>query len=246
MTPSPCERLAQALQNVTDIARCAHRAGITPREFANAQVARPCSTIPFLRICVAIQHDPMPSLPHSMPKKPSDFDFGFFSMAFRMKRAMNGHDEAQAAAAIGFQAATIRRIERADALLIGVVLKVCKYLELHCFSYLSVTDTPAISKKIEAKSHLSIRRPHVSRETSLKIPDDMKPLAVLVRKRGHELRRAEMTGRALERLEGTPEYWSAFNRHQRYLASVANLTLAIEAVRREEGKEVKVLGSLAT
>jgi hypothetical protein len=238
---SPRERLAQALDPIGDYAQLAHKAGVTPREFLNAQTGRPCPTIPFLRICVAIQHDPTPSLPHVMPEKPSDFDFGFFSMAFRMKRAMNGHNEAQAAAAMGYKPATIRRIERADALLIGVVLKVCKYLELHCFSYLSVTDTAVISKKIE-KAPTAPKLPRVSRETSPKIPDDMEPLAVLVRKRSHELRRAEMTHRALERLEGTPEYWDAFNRHQQYLASVANLTLAIEAVRSVEGKEVKVLG----
>jgi hypothetical protein len=156
MTPSPRERLAQALQNVTDIARCAHKAGVTPREFSNAQVARPCPTVPFLRICVAIQHDPMPSLPHSMPEKPSDFDFGFFSMAFRMKRGLNGDSEAAAALQLDFMPVTIGRIERGDALLIGVVLKVCKYLQIHPFGYLAVTNTPVSFFK----------NSHVSRETS--------------------------------------------------------------------------------
>jgi hypothetical protein len=238
MTPSPRERLAQALDPIGDYARLAHKAGVTPREFLNAQAGRPCPTIPFLRICVAIQHDPMPSLPHLMPEKPSDFDFGFFSMAFRMKRAMNGHNEAQAAAAMGFKAATIRRIEQGDALLVGVVLKVCSYLQIHPFGYLSVTDTAAISKVVEKPA-----KPRVSRETSRIEPS---PLDVLLKTRAKTLRRVDMLGKALERLEGKKDYPDVFERHQRYLASLAEQTLAIEAVRSVEGKEVKVLGSLAT
>lgn len=167
MTQSPRQSLATALESITDIARCAHRAGITPREFANAQVARPCPTIPFLRICVAIQHDPLPFIPHKMPEKPSDFDFGFFSTGFRLKRAMNGHDEDEAAAAMGFHRATICRIERGDALLIGVVLKACTYLQISPFGYLSVSDKPAISKKIN-EAPIPVVRRHVSRETSVR------------------------------------------------------------------------------
>lgn len=241
MPPSPRELLAQALDAYGDIALHAHKAGVSPKDFLNAQTGRPCPTIPFLRICVAIQHDPLPSIPHKMPEKPSNFDFGFFSMAFRMKRAMNGHNEVQAAAALGYTPATITRIERGDALLIGVVLKVCNYLQVSPFGYLSVSDTPAFSKKIEAAPIL--RKPRdVSRET---LPAELSPLAILIKKRGQELRRAEMVGRALERLEGTSEYADAFNRHQRYLASVAALTLSIDLLRQAEGKEVRVLGSLS-
>jgi hypothetical protein len=156
MTLSPRERLAQALQNVTDIARCAHRAGVTPREFANAQVKRPCPTIPFLRICVAIGHDPLPELPHKMPEKPSDFDFGFFSMAFRMKRAMLGLTEIGAGHALLVLPATIRRIERGDKLQISVVLRACVMIGVHPFGYLAVTDTPVSFFK----------NSRVSRETS--------------------------------------------------------------------------------
>jgi nitric oxide reductase activation protein len=75
---------------------------------------------------------------------------------------------------------------------------------------------------------------------------DLKPLTILVGRQRNTLRRVETIGKALIRLEGKKVYWEVFNRHRRYLASLANLTLAIEAVRREEGKEVKVLGRLAT
>jgi hypothetical protein len=71
---------------------------------------------------------------------------------------------------------------------------------------------------------------------------DLNPLTILVGKQRNTLRRVETIGKALIRLEGTKVYWDVYNRHQRYLASLASLTLAIEAMRREEGKDVKVLG----
>jgi hypothetical protein len=186
----------------------------------------------------------MPELPHVMPERASDFDFGFLSMALVLKRGLNGHDAAQSGAAAGLSSVTIGRIERGDALAIGIVVRACKYMNIHCFSYLSVTDTPSNSKKINEAKAPPLNR-SVARETlPRKRAEDLSPLAILVRKRGHELRRAEATGRALERLEGTDEYADAFNRHQRYLASVAALTLSIDQLRQAEGKEVKAFGSL--
>jgi hypothetical protein len=72
------------------------------------------------------------------------------------------------------------------------------------------------------------------------------PITILTRKRAWAFRRAETVGKALERLEGTKEYPNVLQRHRMYLQSVASLTLAIEAVRMVEEKEVRVLGSLAT
>ena len=239
---SPRQRLAQALDAIGDYARLAHKAGVTPRDFLNAQSGRPCATVPFLRICVAVRHDPMPEIPHNMPEKPSDFDFGFFSMALRLKRGLNGHDEAQAGAAAGLSPVTISRIERGDALTIGIIVRACKYMNINCFSYLSVTDTPAISKKI-AKPPIFFNPRNVSRETS---PFEPSPLAILLKTRAKTQRQVDMLGKALERLEGKKDYPDAFARHQQYLAALAEQTLAIEAVRMAQEKEVRVLGSLAT
>lgn len=69
-------------------------------------------------------------------------------------------------------------------------------------------------------------------------------ISILLKKRGNALRRSETVGKALERLEGKKEYPNVLLRHKRYLQSVANLTLAIEAVRLAEEKPVRVLGSL--
>jgi hypothetical protein len=234
MTSSPRERLAQALDTIGDYAQLAYKAGVTPRDFLNAQSGRPCPTIPFLRICVAIRHDTMPEIPYSMPERPSDFDFGFLSMALCLKRGLNGHDQALAGVVAGLSPVTISRIERGDALAIGIIVRACKYMNIHCFSYLSVTDTLSISKPAGRPV-----RPHVSRET---LPIEPSPLNVLLKTRAKTLKRVDMLGKALERLEGKKDYADAFERHQRYLAALAEQTLAIEAVRLAGSREVKVLG----
>ena len=68
------------------------------------------------------------------------------------------------------------------------------------------------------------------------------PIVLLTRKRAWAFRRAETVGKALERLEGKKEWFNVYKRWQMYLGTVAQLTLAIEAVRAVESKEVKVLG----
>jgi hypothetical protein len=68
----------------------------------------------------------------------------------------------------------------------------------------------------------------------------------LLKTRAKTQRQVDMLGKALERLEGKKDYPDAFARHQQYLAALAEQTLAIEAVRMAQEKEVRVLGSLAT
>lgn len=155
MTPSPRELLAQALDAYGDIERHAHKAGVSPKDFLNAQTGRPCPTIPFLRICVAIQHDPLPSIPYQMPEKPSDFDFLLLSIALRMHRGLTGQSRAQIAKALDVSPVTVRRIEEGKSSLVGVILRACTMIGLHPFGFLTVTDTPCRSS-----------RDNVSRETS--------------------------------------------------------------------------------
>ena len=71
---SPREALALALDPYGDVAQIAIRAGVSPRQMMNAQSGRPVATIAYLRICAAIGFDPLPAIPHPIPK-PSDFDF---------------------------------------------------------------------------------------------------------------------------------------------------------------------------
>ena len=69
------------------------------------------------------------------------------------------------------------------------------------------------------------------------------PIQTLARKRAHALRRAETVSRALDRLEGSREYWNVLKRRNNYLGTVAKLTLAIDHLRSVEGKEIRALGA---
>ena len=69
------------------------------------------------------------------------------------------------------------------------------------------------------------------------------PLIILTKKRAWAFRRAETVGKALDRLEGKKEWLNAYNRWRMYLQTVAELTLAIEAVRAAEGKTIRPLGA---
>ena len=164
---SPRQRLAQALDTIGDIERYAVLSGVSPREFANAQAGRQVATIPFLRICVAVQHDPLPELAHRMPERPSDFDFLLLAIALRMHRGLSGLSKAELAHKLDVSPVTIRRIEDSKASLIGVVLRVCTLVGIHPFGFLGVTNTASISKKIEVKQRsLKVFASPVSRETS--------------------------------------------------------------------------------
>ena len=138
---SPREALAQALDPYGDIWRIAVKAGVTDRQMMNAQSGRPVATIAYLRICAAIGYNPLPSIPYDTPQ-PSDFDFAFFSMAFRMKRALSGHSDRNAAEVVNISPSTICRIERADAMFIGVVLRACEYIGIHPWGYCAVINPP--------------------------------------------------------------------------------------------------------
>jgi hypothetical protein len=126
---------------------------------ANAIAARPVGAVAFLRICAAIRFDPTPELLHPIPE-PSDFDFGVFSLAFRLRRYLMGHNEKQAAKALGVFPGTIRHLERGDVALIGVVLRGCQFVGLSPFGYFKLLNTPATQMRAGA---------HVSRETSPKM-----------------------------------------------------------------------------
>jgi DNA-binding XRE family transcriptional regulator len=156
---SPRERLAGALATYADHVALAQAAGVSAREMANAIEARPVNAIAYLRLCVAANYDPLPELPHARPPKPSDFDFSFFAAGFLMRRAINGHTDRQAGKVIDVAPATICRIESANVMSIGVVMRACRYIGVHPYGYC------AVPQKIQGLAPTSPPRRKVSRET---------------------------------------------------------------------------------
>ena len=133
--PSPRERLAGALALVRNTLELPVKAGVSARQVANALKGRPVTTNAYLRICTAIRLDPAPGRQLIVPSKPSEFDFAFFAMGFKIARGLRRHTDRQAAKAIEVAPATICRIELGHVMSIGVVLRACEYIDISPFSY---------------------------------------------------------------------------------------------------------------
>jgi hypothetical protein len=161
-TPSPREELAEALdviENVLTRAQITANAGVTPRQAANAISGRPVSAIAHLRLCASLGLDPLPQIAHP-PVPPADFDAVVFALAFRLRRALLGHSERQAAAAMKVSPSTICRIENAHEMTITVVLKACRYVGGHPFTYFKVAPGAAIvSRETLAPAQLAGAEP---------------------------------------------------------------------------------------
>jgi hypothetical protein len=135
MTPNPRDRLAGALAVYPRKADLPVRAGVTARQLANAEMARPVATIPYLRLCMTIGYDPLPGFLLVTPQEPRDFEFHYFALAFKVIRGVKRHTHRQAAREIDVSASTVCRIERGDAMFIGVVLRACNYMAKHAFLF---------------------------------------------------------------------------------------------------------------
>lgn len=132
---SPRERLAGALALVRNTLELPVKAGVSARQVANAINGRPVATIAYLRLCMAIGLDPMPGRLLLARQRPCNFDFGMFSLGFRLRRRVNRHSEREAANLIGVSASTVCRIEAGTKMQIGVVLRTCAYIDAHVYHY---------------------------------------------------------------------------------------------------------------
>lgn len=154
---TPRTNLARAFAKIeqAEIPAIAAKAGVTARQVANLIVGRPVKTDAFLRLCVALGHDPMPHLPHSELCRPAAFDFGLLAMGCVIRRGLNKHTVRDAADAIGISHVTVSRIENGHGMSISVVLAVCRYIQIHPWNYMAVER----AMKADARK--------VSRETSV-------------------------------------------------------------------------------
>lgn len=137
---TPRTNLARAFARIeqAEIPSIAAKAGVSARQVSNLIVGRPVKTIAFLRLCVALGHDPLPHLPHSPLARPADFDFAMLAMGCVIRRGLNKHTIRDAADAMGISHVTVSRIENAHGMSIAVVLAVCRYVQVHPFNYLAI------------------------------------------------------------------------------------------------------------
>lgn len=139
MSESPREQLGDLCAGLSGKARAdlARRAGITSRQATNAFQRRPVATVAFLRLCIALNFNPAPEIPLTIPTPPpSDFDHAYLALAFRIMRGINKQSVREAGKIIGVSGFTISRLENGHIMSIGVVLRACGYIGVHPFGYL--------------------------------------------------------------------------------------------------------------
>ena len=150
---TPREQLATVLAHigVTRGRDDARKAGVSVMQLANAIMARPITAVAYLRLCVAYGFDPLPEIPHAPVGTPTDFDHCLLAIGFRLIRATNGHTVRDVGKLIGVSPVTVFRVEQGHAMSIGVVLRACRYLKRHPFSFLRV---PAVSRETPTETRL--------------------------------------------------------------------------------------------
>jgi hypothetical protein len=138
---------------VSCLIELATKAGVSVRSIAKATAGGPLSTIDHLRLCAAIEVDPMAGLGpahyglHLRFPIPSDFDFNFFAFALRLRQRLNRHPDDKACRIIGIKSGTLDRLKAAHAEQIGPVLRACAYVGVHPFGYFRTVPLTCVSRE---------------------------------------------------------------------------------------------------
>ncbi len=136
LTPNP----------ITTLTALATHAGVGVRAIAKASIGEPVPTIAHLRLCAALEVDPLAGIGpahyglHKAYPTPSDFDFPFFAMALTIRQGLQRHDSHKACKAIGIKAGTLVRLKLGHVMPIGPVLRACVYVGVHPFGYFAAVS----------------------------------------------------------------------------------------------------------
>jgi hypothetical protein len=142
-----CILSTNPIQTLTELAA---KAGIGIKSIARASIGGPLSTVDHLRLCCAVEVDPMAGFgtAHYGLRKgfppPSDFDFDFFALGLKLRQRLNRHPDDKTCREIGIKHNTLTRLKLGYAEQIGPVLRACAYIRVHPFGYLAVVMAPSI------------------------------------------------------------------------------------------------------
>lgn len=119
----------------------AKKAGIGIKAIARAAGGGPLSANDHLRLCAALEIDPMAGFGRvaygmnlAFPD-PADFDPHFLALGLQLRQRRNRHNDTQAARVIGIKLGTILRIKAGTLVPVGATLRACRYIGVHPFAY---------------------------------------------------------------------------------------------------------------
>jgi hypothetical protein len=126
---------------VTYLVELATQAGVATRIIAKAAQGQPVPTIDHLRLCAALEVDPLAGLGpahyglHVAFPSPSSFDFAFFATGLMLQQRLKRQSDHQACRAIGIRQGTLKRLKAGEKQGVGPVLRACAYIGVHPFGY---------------------------------------------------------------------------------------------------------------
>ena len=120
----------------------ARQAGVTSRQASLARAGRPVNAGAYLALCAASGVDPAAET--SRPPKPLSPNVAWWllSGALYITRNLEKLDQRSTAEAIGISAASVCRVERGQAVSIGIMLKVCAFIGVHPDAYIAPHGCP--------------------------------------------------------------------------------------------------------
>jgi hypothetical protein len=136
-------RCVLALNPIHCLIELGTKAGVGVKTIARATSGGHISTDEYLRLCAAIEFDPMAGFGpayygrHSSFPEPADFDFGFFALALQLRQRLNRHSDNAASRLIGIKGGSLARLKAGYREPVGSVLRACVYIQVHPFGYLT-------------------------------------------------------------------------------------------------------------
>lgn len=148
-TSGPRQILSSAITSRTMLApspvdamlAIAKKAGVGVKAIAKAAGGGHIPTIDHLRLCAAIEIDPMAGLGPTLYgmgiafPEPADFDPHLLSLGLQLRQQLNRHTYGEACKAMGVKAGTLQRLIAGRKQPIGATLRACSYVVVHPFGY---------------------------------------------------------------------------------------------------------------
>jgi hypothetical protein len=118
-----------------DLDAVARRAGVESRIASMARAGKPINAGAHLALCAATGIDPIDGRARPTKELSSNVVWWLLSGALYITRSLKKLDQRAAAKLIGVSPATVCRVERGQPVSIGVLLKVCAFIEVHPDGY---------------------------------------------------------------------------------------------------------------
>jgi transcriptional regulator with XRE-family HTH domain len=139
----------------TELDAVARRAGVPSKLASMARAGKSINAGAHLALCAAAGIDPVDGEPRPAKELSPNLAWWLLSGALYITRSLNKLDQRTAAKTIGISPATVCRVERGQPVSIGVLLKVCDFINVHPDGYTAPLACvgEVVSRETHAETH---------------------------------------------------------------------------------------------